>query len=204
MPNTSSKPRRLARLAAPLLLLTAVGTAAIAMVAPAVAVAAAPAAENPAARAAVEALLESPAAAASTAIPADFSAVLGYAPALAGGLLTNPGGGCSSPVPLPSSFDGPCRAHDLGYDLLRYAELAHGPLGPWARQGIDAQFAARLRERCGTEGCATMASAAAAAVNVNSWRQLYATPVSEPVALYAVGGVGLAGLGLAARRRVTR
>lgn len=156
--------------------------------------------ENPAARAAVAALLET----SHMPVPADFSRVMGYEPVLVDGLLTNPDGGCSSPVPLPASFENPCRAHDFGYDMLRYAELAGGPLGPWARRGIDARFSERLHGLCDSSGCAAMANTASAAVDVNSRRQLYAVPAREPVALYVLGGAGLAALAVVPTRRAPR
>lgn len=188
-----------------LLALAGAGFAVTTFVGPAIAGAASPvAAENPAARDAVTALTGSAPADALALLPADFSDVMGYEPVVAGGLLTNPDGGCSSPVPLPAAFDAPCRAHDLGYDLLRYAELSGGPLGPWARQGIDAQFSERLHGLCASAGCTTMANTAATAVNVNSWRQLYAVPASEPMALYVLGGAGLASLAVAPMRRAVR
>lgn len=187
----------LSRIAA-LLLLGGAGVGAVFFAGPALAGAAGSpvAVEDPAARAAVAALLETP----HMPIPADFSRVMGYEPALVDGLLTNPDGGCSSPIPLPAAFDNPCRAHDLGYDLLRYAELAGGPLGPWARRGIDARFSERLHGLCANPGCTAMANTASAAVDVNSRRQLYAVPAREPVALYVLGGAGLAALAVVPAR----
>lgn len=198
MPNHVRKPRHPARLTAraiAAILLAGLGTATIAIMTPAVAAATSQAPENTAASEAVRALLAPSAADAAALIPADFSELMGYRPVLDAQLLTNPEGGCSSPVPLPATFTGPCRAHDLGYDLLRYAQLAGGELAHWARQGLDAQFAARLRQVCASgssAGCSALASAASAAVDANSWRQSYAVPTTEPVALYALGGIGLA------------
>ncbi len=74
--------------------------------------------------------------------------VMGYRPTVVDGMLVNPDGACSSPIPLPSEFDTACKSHDLGYDLLRYAHLNGGDLGTWARTEIDAQLDRRLHDAC--------------------------------------------------------
>ncbi|WP_429415508.1 hypothetical protein [Nocardia sp. GAS34] len=99
------------------------------------------------------------------------------------GLLVDPGGECSSPVRLPAEFRTACQAHDLGYDMLRYAD-AHGqPLGPWARRAVDTALEQRMRSACDHEReqarCQAMATVAAKAVDLNSRRQNYATPRPE-------------------------
>ncbi|MFI6867300.1 hypothetical protein [Nocardia sp. NPDC050406] len=140
--------------------------------------------ENAAARAAVAGLTSANQAVA--AIPADFAVSAGYEPTLEQGLLVNPGGDCSSPVPLPAEFEIACKAHDLGYDLLRYAD-AHGqPLTPWARQALDATLEERMHAACTTRpdpvsgaACQAMATIATAAVDLNSRRQDYGPPVHE-------------------------
>ncbi len=149
---------------------------------------------------AVDALLHTTPRAALHAMPEGFAASAGYRPAVADGMLVNPAGGCSSPVPLPAAFSGACQAHDLGYDLLRYADAEGAPLGPWARRGLDAQLAERLHDACDPRDAACVAAAdtAATAVGVNSWRQDYGVPVQEDVGLYALGGVGAAGAVFAA------
>ncbi|MFC9998070.1 hypothetical protein [Nocardia sp. NPDC127526] len=154
--------------------------------APATAVAAtAPAApEDTAAR---RAILESTAAHPDPAvIPADFEAEFGYRPVLESGLLVNPRGDCSSPVPLPAEFDLACKAHDFGYDLLRYADAHNQPLGPWARQTLDAGLEQRMHASCATRPttytrtqCQVMAGIATTAVDLNSIRQNYGVPVHE-------------------------
>ncbi|RDB47543.1 hypothetical protein DVB87_12330, partial [Tsukamurella tyrosinosolvens] len=73
---------------------------------------------------------------------------LGYAAAAGPGYAVNPHGDCSSVVRLPADFDAPCKAHDLGYDLLRHADAAGRPLGGWARHRIDDAFADRLAAAC--------------------------------------------------------
>ncbi|WUK39771.1 hypothetical protein OG935_00730 [Nocardia cyriacigeorgica] len=120
------------------------------------------------------------------AVPADFADVMGYRPALVDGLLVAPHGDCSSPVPLPGEFDTACKAHDLGYDLLRYADRQGAPLGPWARQAIDRTLGQRMGLACDTRGealargrCQVMAAVADTFVDLNSRRQGYGVPVTE-------------------------
>lgn len=132
--------------------------------------------------------------------PPDFAAVMGYRPTVVDGMLVNPQGSCSSPVPLPVEFDTACKSHDFGYDLLRYAHLGDGDLGPWARTEIDAQLDRRLHDACDARTrdraqCFVMADTAAAAVEWNSRRQGYGAPVDEPWIRYTLGGaVGVAGV----------
>ncbi|CAM3115900.1 membrane protein [Prescottella defluvii] len=126
-------------------------------------------------------------------VPRDFDEVMGYRPTVENGMLVNPDGACSSPVPLPSEFDTACKSHDFGYDLLRYAHLGGGDLGPWARTEIDAQLDRRLHDACDARirdraQCFVMADTAATAVGWNSRRQGYGTPVDEPWIRYALGG----------------
>ncbi|MFC5141353.1 hypothetical protein ACFPK1_24155 [Actinomycetospora rhizophila] len=104
-----------------------------------------------------------------------------HRPVVVAGKLLDPRGSCSSPVALPAAFDDACRAHDLGYDLLRHAAARGGPLGPWARRAIDAQLARDLAAACGGEGprCRLLAGVADVAVAVNSWRQGWSVPVVE-------------------------
>ncbi|PTR31823.1 hypothetical protein C8K36_101859 [Rhodococcus sp. OK519] len=126
-------------------------------------------------------------------LPGDFAAVMGYRPAAVDGMLVNPDGSCSSPVPLPAEFDTACKAHDFGYDLLRYAHLGGGDLGTWARTEIDAQLDRRMHDACDTRirdraSCFVMADTAATAVAWNSRRQSYGAPVDEPWIRYTLGG----------------
>ncbi|MVU76415.1 hypothetical protein GPX89_04050 [Nocardia sp. ET3-3] len=162
--------------------------------------------ENAAARAGI---LESVAAQPDpTVIPEDFVATAGYRPVVENGMLVNPNGDCSSPVPLPAEFDPACKSHDLGYDLIRYA-AAHGqPLGPWARQVADAGLERRMHAACESRDnavsrarCQFMASVATTAVDLNSIRQDYGNPIYEPFfehsgnlpspATLALSGIGL-------------
>ncbi|WP_258081659.1 alpha/beta hydrolase [Nocardia nova] len=143
-----------------------------------------PAPENSAARDAVRALTGNRPELA--VIPADFAATQGYRPVQLAGMPVDPSGECSSPIPLPAEFDTACKAHDLGYDLLRYAEVHGHPLGAWARRAIDNALATRMFAACDTRDdlfararCTTMASVATAAVDLNSRRQNYAAPMPE-------------------------
>ncbi|MGI5217087.1 hypothetical protein [Nocardia sp. CA-290969] len=130
--------------------------------------------------------LTSPPAATEPRLPADFGAVTGYRPELVDGILVAPHGSCSSPVPLPPEFETPCKAHDLGYDLLRYAQYDGHPLGAWARRELDRTLADRMRSACTHRAdpltrthCTAMAEIAAVAVDLNSRRQSYGVPVAE-------------------------
>ncbi|MFE6859047.1 hypothetical protein [Nocardia sp. NPDC057668] len=156
------------------------------------------------------------------ALPADFAAAAGYRPAIESGLLVNPEGGCSSPVPLPAEFELACKAHDLGYDLLRYAGDHDQPLGPWARQALDTALDERMHDSCAARPnplsrtrCEFMADVAATFVDLNSRRQDYGVPVHEtspfdrtPGPLSPAAGVALfvTGIGTAAAlaTRITR
>ncbi|WP_137876147.1 hypothetical protein [Rhodococcus sp. Q] len=156
----------------------------------------------------ITALTSTGAAAAAATVPIDFADVVGYRPVLRDGMLVNPNGDCSSPVPLPGEFDTACQGHDLGYDLLRYADRSGEQLGPWARRALDRQLDERLHAACATRpddvtraSCSVVASTAAAAVDTNSWRQDYAAPRPEPVAAYAAGiGILLLAAAAAAHR----
>ncbi len=171
--------------------------------------------ENSSARIAVVAVTSEAADIASDAIPADFPEVIGYRPVTIDGILANPSGDCSSPVTLPAEFETACKAHDLGYDLLRYADRSGRPLSAWARKTVDATLHKRMHDACshrtGTVArfdCDIMANIAAAFVDGNSWRQGYVSPRPEPIYRYlVVGAIGVTvlaaagGLAGAARRR---
>jgi len=148
--------------------------------------------------AAIASLTTADHAAPASSIPADFAATMGYRPAVESGMLVNPSGDCSSPVTLPTEFETACKAHDLGYDLLRYADRHGAALGPWARKSLDAQLDRRMHGACDARtvdaartSCYVMANIASAAVTSNSWRQGYVAPRPESMAGYALaGGVG--------------
>ncbi len=151
---------------------------------------------------AVHALTEGSPGAAAGRIPDAFAEDLGYAPQLEDGALVNPTGDCSSPVPLPREFETACRSHDLGYDLLRHAELRGGTLPPEARQLIDRRFSEDASRACdarnGTAArtsCRVWADIATGAVRLNSWRQHDLVPSQEDPASIATGTVGVLALG---------
>ncbi|MEU1982287.1 hypothetical protein [Nocardia sp. NPDC019395] len=131
-------------------------------------------------------------------LPDDFADITGYRPARIDGMLIAPHGSCSSPVPLPVEFDTACKAHDLGYDLLRYAQHSGLPLGQWARRDLDRALAGRMRAACthrpgplARTRCAAMAEVAAVAVDLNSRRQHYGVPVVEHFSLAEAAGTWL-------------
>ncbi|WP_072690864.1 hypothetical protein [Rhodococcus marinonascens] len=148
---------------------------------------------------------------ATHSIPTHFDSVMGYTPLRIDGILVNPDGECSSPVPLPIEFDTSCKAHDLGYDLLRYASRSGAELGPWARKSLDTQLDQRMHAACearvGEQArtkCFVMANIATTAVAGNSWRQGYSTPITESGLSYGLVGGGaalLAGAAWLLRRR---
>lgn len=173
-------------------------------------------APDPSVERAVAALVTRPAEAASAALPQDFSRRLGYEPSVTGGLLGNPSGGCSSPVPLPVEFTAACRQHDLGYDLLRYAGRSGRTLPPDARRSVDERLGIELEASCGGRdepvgraSCLVWADVAEGFVRVNSARQDHTVPESESARSVAPGvALGVAGIGGAAlavpalRRRI--
>jgi hypothetical protein len=149
--------------------------------------------EQPAAARAVRAITSG--SADTGRLPADYATVMGYQPIVLrhGGTaeLTRADGSCSSPFGgTPYHFTAACRQHDLGYDLLRYANRKGQPLGPWARRAIDAHFVQQTEGRCHQLGCRLMAGLYTGTVRFNSWRQGYGAPVFEPLSrlLVPVGG----------------
>lgn len=165
---------------------------------------------------AITTLVSQPSAAANAALPQDFSRRFGYQPTVTRGLLGDPSGSCSSPVPLPEEFTAACRQHDLGYDLLRYAGRSGRDLPPDARRSVDNRLGIEFEESCSTREeslsraiCLAWADIAEGFVRINSARQGYAVPESETamsiapgisLGVAAAGGVVLAVPGL--RRRI--
>jgi hypothetical protein len=161
------------------------------------------AARSSIAGAAVSAVTTQPVAVAAAAIPADFESVMGYRPRVRHGVLVDPDGSCSSPVPLPRGFALACGEHDLGYDLLRYADLSGAALGPWARTAVDDRMVQRMRAACadlepGIQRalCSVADDVAGLVVEINSLRQLRGVP-EETVGSWVVTGLS-AGVLLAA------
>lgn len=120
-------------------------------------------------------------------VPAGFGPAMGYLPVASSAPEApwiDPHGGCSFVTgATPYGFAAACQAHDLGYDLLRYAADTGQPLGPSARLAIDQRFAAALRQRCadihGGPGCRAAARTYVAGVRFNSWRQSDEVPGRE-------------------------
>ena len=126
---------------------------------------------DPAAAAVVRQLLDRNGAGAIAALPSDFASRMGYRPVLEGDDASNPGGDCSSPVPMPARFEPLCRTHDFGYDMLRYAARVGNPLGPWARLGLDTALVTRMRETCHDPLCMGAAELARVGVGLNTWHE---------------------------------
>ncbi|GAA3520044.1 hypothetical protein [Dietzia aurantiaca] len=105
---------------------------------------------------------------------------LGYEPVVEQASAAKRTGDCSSPVPLPRSFEPACRVHDLGYDLLRVAHRHQVPIPPGLRSDLDALLARQLHDSCeGRTACTVMADIAHAAVQLNTVRQRHGAPVEE-------------------------
>ncbi|MET9224762.1 phospholipase A2 [Lentzea sp. NPDC003310] len=132
-------------------------------------------------------------------LPSDFARETGRDPqtvtAPDGTLrVVDAGGGCSGPAgDTEWDFSVACRAHDLGYDLLRYADHKGDPLGPQARKALDDRLTEDLHAQCrlnprGSEGsCHAVAETYAMGLKFNSWRQRWSAPGHEPVVAWAFG-----------------
>ncbi|MBP2320126.1 hypothetical protein JOF56_000511 [Kibdelosporangium banguiense] len=151
---------------------------------------------------AVEALLHPGSSADPIAeLPADFSAVEKVIP----GRMRAPDGtmravhvdgGCSTPWGDENTrwdYSVGCKAHDLGYDLLRYAEKKGHPLPADLRRRLDDQLSRDMHKQCelnpqGSAGtCQVVASVYTAGLVVNSWHQRWGPPRAEPISSWAVG-----------------
>ena len=143
---------------------------------------------------AIAALVGSDPVSASTLVPPGFAAAMGYLPVMDDGVPANPDGGCSSPLAPPAAFDAPWKAHDLGYDLLRYSAMVGSTQGPWAREALDAQLVRRVEATCepGDGGCHTAAELVRAGVSANSHRQSEGVPGVETPMQIATSIVRLA------------
>jgi hypothetical protein len=120
------------------------------------------------------------------AAPPGFATVMGYEPVparLHGSgpeRLVKPSGSCSSPLgQKPFGFGVICKAHDFGYDLLRFAARSGREAAvPAARRLIDGQFDHDLHAHCaatrhgfGRLACDGLAAVYVGAVRLNSWWQ---------------------------------
>jgi hypothetical protein len=142
-------------------------------------------------------------------IPDDFPRVMGYRPTrarLANGevVAINPNGGCSVVGGgRPFDLDTVCKAHDLGYDLLRYAHRHGENLDAFARRQVDDKFDADLAAQCAarytgaeSSACYLMAGSFDLGVGFNSWRQMFGPPVASSGMVRTVGTIALVLLGI--------
>ncbi|UJW35530.1 phospholipase [Saccharothrix sp. AJ9571] len=128
-------------------------------------------------------------------LPADLNEVLGVTaaaePARDGTVRAiHVGGGCSAPWGEDSTrwdFGVACKSHDLGYDLLRYADNQGHPLDPKWREALDARLSTDMQATCdinpmGSSGsCKAVASLYTAGLVINSWHQRWGPPTGEPI-----------------------
>ncbi|ASR39641.1 phospholipase [Prauserella marina] len=168
-----------------------------------------------AAQRAVDALLTpGPRPEALSLLPSDFTSVTGVEPGQSAAMdgtvrAVHVDGGCSTPWGDDDTrwdFGTPCRAHDLGYDLLRYAEKKGQPLPPETRRALDDRLSADMHATCAinprdSEGmCETVADLYSAGIVVNSWHQRWGPPVGEPI-VPILAGVAVIGFLLSFRLR---
>ncbi len=148
------------------------------------------------------------------AIPPDFARVMGYQPVtahLADGTerVINPRGDCSVPGHgKPFDFDVACKAHDYGYDRLRYAERVGKPLPRSARDQIDRQLTEDMLTQCRYDPdmrmCDATAAVFTAGVGFNTWRQVDGPPDYDAGMPRTAGLVLLGGSGLVLIKRRSR
>ncbi|WP_326565643.1 phospholipase A2 [Amycolatopsis rhabdoformis] len=142
-----------------------------------------------------------PQATALALLPKDFTAVSGITP---GALPARDGtvravhvdGGCSTPWGDDNTkwdYAVPCKAHDLGYDLLRYADKKGHPLDQSVRASLDARLSQDMHHACvvnpmGSAGtCQVVATLYSAGLVVNSWHQRWGPPVADPIGPMVAG-----------------
>ncbi|GAA3816512.1 phospholipase A2 [Amycolatopsis tucumanensis] len=128
-------------------------------------------------------------------LPADFTQVTGVVP---GQMQARDGtvravhvdGGCSTPWGDDNTkwdYAVPCKAHDLGYDLLRYAAAVGHPLGQDVREALDQRLSDDMHAACvinpmdSPRTCRVVASLYSAGLVVNSWHQRWGPPVGDPI-----------------------
>jgi len=134
-------------------------------------------------------------------LPADFTAVSGREPVhmrAPDGTMraVHPGGGCSSPWgDTRWDYSVGCKAHDLGYDLLRYAARKGQPLSPDVRERLDDRLSMDMHAQCrynprdSAGACEVVASIYTVGLVVNSWHQRWGPPRNEPVGPWSVAMV---------------
>ncbi|WP_370967994.1 phospholipase [Amycolatopsis sp. cg9] len=134
-------------------------------------------------------------------LPKDFTALSGVTP---GEMTARDGtvravhvdGGCSTPWGDDNTkwdYAVPCKAHDLGYDLLRYADRKGHPLGPEVREALDDRLSYDMHHACDLNPmnsaltCRVVASLYSAGLVVNSWHQRWGPPVGDPIGPMVAG-----------------
>lgn len=134
-------------------------------------------------------------------LPADFTRVSGREPVHMKApdgttRAVHPGGGCSSPWGATQwDYGVGCKAHDLGYDLLRYAESKGQPLSPELRERLDDRLSQDMHAQCrynprgSAQACELVASIYTMGLVVNSWHQRWGPPRNEPVGPWSVAMV---------------
>jgi hypothetical protein len=155
-----------------------------------------------AAQKAVDALVHpGPAPAALTDLPADFTALTGLRPTsmpAADGTVraVHTDGGCSTPWGDDNTkwdFSVPCKAHDLGYDLLRYSAQKGHPLAPQYREALDDRLSTDMHTMCrlnpkdSARSCNVVASLYSAGLVINSWHQQWSVPTGDPLGPMVAG-----------------
>lgn len=134
-------------------------------------------------------------------LPKDFTRVSGREPVhmkAPDGTIraVHPGGGCSSPWgDTRWDYSIGCKAHDLGYDLLRYAEAKGQPLAPSLRERLDDRLSQDMHAQCrynpkgSASACEIVADIYTAGLVVNSWHQRWGPPRNEPVGPWSIAMV---------------
>ncbi|HEX6358563.1 phospholipase A2 [Actinophytocola sp.] len=134
-------------------------------------------------------------------LPADFSKVSGREPVHMKApdgttRAVHPDGGCSSPWGATQwDYSVGCKAHDLGYDLLRYAEAKGQPLSPELRERLDDRLSEDMYAQChynpkdSPGACELVAGIYTVGLVVNSWHQRWGPPRNEPVGVWSVAMV---------------
>ena len=138
-------------------------------------------------------------------VPRSFIEHMGYTPANSSAGLSHPHGGCSTPGAVgPDDFTDACKTHDLGYDVLRYAESHGTRLSAKARLELDWKLYRDLLDVCDTATCSLTATAYYCAVSANSIRQGYKAPHTEPGTPWMALAVAVFGLSAAGGLPVLR
>ncbi|RZS32668.1 phospholipase A2-like protein [Herbihabitans rhizosphaerae] len=152
-----------------------------------------------------------------TELPADFTTVTGvtpvHLPAPDGTTrAVHVDGGCSTPWGDDNTrwdYSVGCKAHDLGYDLLRYSYAKGQTLDPRLRRALDDKLSADMHGRCDTnprssaELCQVVASLYSVGLVVNSWHQRWGPPVHAPVEPWTIALI-MAAILLLTRIRMPR